>query len=155
MQVGVVNHELIRSRPKLLPHWTGVEPAERRAPTRWFEVATDPDEPLRIVSDTKLADDVHAEPLLGLEEVFLEVLDEGIDPTWDDFVVAELDELLRRLVDHAAIVASGADPTSCIPGGVTSRPSATTRRIAEMPFGARRQRHASEVRYARSVSAYG
>jgi hypothetical protein len=91
----VVDHELVGPWAELLPHRAAVELRQRLGAAGGIEEPADPNETCIVARDGELADDVHAENFLRVQEVRLEVLDEGGHAARDDLVGAELDELAR------------------------------------------------------------
>ena len=86
-----VDHRRSRCGAVLLPHRATVETVQRRVPDRHVGEPTDPHEPVRVVEIAELADDVHADCLLGLDELAVEQLDQVVAPGGVQRVLPELD----------------------------------------------------------------
>lgn len=92
----MVDHQFVGPGPELLPDRAAVEARQRVATSRRLQESTDPHEPGVVARNRELANDVHAQLLLGSQEVELEVLDEGLDLPRHDRVRAQLDKLVNR-----------------------------------------------------------
>src|SRR6185369_13008583 len=63
--------------------------------------AAQPDEAIRIVEIAVLTDDAHADRLLPFDEVIVEDVHEHVALAWMQRVLAQLEDRVGRLIDHA------------------------------------------------------
>ena len=77
----------------LLPHRAAVEGLERPLARRHVAEAAKPDEGVRIVEVPELAEHVHADRLLRLDELAIEELDQRLALAWAERIAAQLDNL--------------------------------------------------------------